>query len=309
MKNINTFNETDFERYMLEAEPVAKVLPANAWQTEINHILQNGSKLTGAKLPWSKTHYDIRFRPSEVTLWQGINGHGKSQILGMACLWFIKQGEGVCIASFEMKPELTYLRMLRQAATTDRPSVQFSDKLLEWSDDKFYIYDHLGAVQPERIYAAIKYAAIELKLKHFVIDNLMKCIKGEDDYSGQKAFVDRICALARELNIHVHLVHHVRKGQSENEIPSKFDSRGSGTITDQVDQILTVWRNKKKHEKLRINAADPEWVDSPDALLVCDKNRHGQWEGKVALWHHDKSLQYTPDKRNMPIPLLDDGDL
>lgn len=309
MRNINTFNEVDFERYMLEAEPVAKVLPAYAWQDKINDILINGSVLTGAKLPWSKTHDDIRFRPSEVTLWQGINGHGKSQILGMACLWFIKQGEGVCIASFEMKPELTYLRMLRQAAMTDKPSLQFSDKMLEWSDDRFYIYDHLGAVQPERIYAAIKYAAIELKLKHFVIDNLMKCIKGEDDYSGQKAFVDRICALARELDIHIHIVHHVRKGQSESDIPSKFDARGSGTITDQVDQILTVWRNKKKHEKLRVNPADPEWVDSPDALLVCDKNRHGQWEGKVALWHHDKSLQYTPDKRNMPIPLIDDGEL
>jgi twinkle protein len=309
MKYPNTFNEVDFEKYMIEAEPVAKVLPAYAWQDKINDILANGSVLTGAKLPWSKTHYDIRFRPSEVTLWQGINGHGKSQILGMACLWFIKQGEGVCIASFEMKPELTYLRMLRQAATTDRPSVQFSDQLLEWSDDKFYIYDHLGAVQPERIYAAIKYAAIELKLKHFVIDNLMKCIRGEDDYSGQKAFVDRICALARELNIHVHLVHHVRKGQSENDIPTKFDARGSGTITDQVDQILTVWRNKKKHEKLATNPKDPDFVDKPDALLVCDKNRHGQWEGNIALWHHDKSLQYTPDKRNMPIPLLDDGDL
>ncbi len=306
MKDIKTFNEVDFQQYLIEAEPVTKVLPVSAWQDRVSEILVNGIELLGAKLPWAKTHDDIRFRPSEVTLWQGINGHGKSQLLGMACLWFIKQGEGVCIASFEMKPELTYLRMLRQAAMTDKPSVQFSDRLIDWADDKFYIYDHLGSVSPERVFAAIKYSAIELGLKHFVVDNLMKCIKAEDDYSGQKAFVDRACALARELNIHIHIVHHVRKKDDENQVPTKFDARGSGTITDQVDQVLTVWRNKKKEAKLREKPDDKEWQTACDALLVCDKNRHGDWEGKISLWHHRQSLQYTPDSRNMPLAFLED---
>lgn len=301
---MKTFNDADFEKYMAESEPVVKVLPASAWRDQVDDLLINGKKFTGATLPWAKTHHLIRFRPGEVTLWQGINGHGKSQMLGQACLWFMKQAEGVCIASFEMTPQDTYVRMCRQAAMCGNPSKQFSDRLFDWTDDKFYIYDHLGSVQADRVYAAIKYCAIELGLKHFVVDNLMKCVKNEDDYSGQKAFVDRCCALARELKIHIHLVHHVRKGQSEDDIPTKFDSRGSGTIADQVDQILTVWRNKAKARAILKKPDDEEIKAEPDALLVCDKNRHGEWEGKIHLWFHAQSLQYTPDSRNWPLDLL-----
>lgn len=303
---MKVFNETNFEQYMAESEPVVKVLPASAWRDEVNDLLENGINLTGATLPWSKTHDIIRFRLGEVTLWQGINGHGKSLMLGQACLWFMKQGEGVCIASFEMKPQATYLRMCRQAAMCEVPSKEFSDRLFDWSEDKFFIYDHLGSVQADRVYAAIKYCAIDLGLKHFVIDNLMKCVKNEDDYSGQKALVDRCCALARELNIHVHLVHHVRKGQSEDDVPNKFDSRGSGTITDQVDQILTVWRNKAKQLALVRDPDDEDIKSKPDALLVCDKNRHGDWEGRITLWYHSPSQQYTPDSRCWPLELLGD---
>jgi twinkle protein len=306
--NFNTFNEVDFERYMLEADPVSKVLPADAWRNELQELLANGNQLQGATLPWQKTHDQVRFRGSEVTLWQGINGHGKSQLLGMACLWFMKQGERVCIASFEMKPQHTIMRMLRQAAMTDKPSPDFANEVLDWCEDKLWIYDHLGSVEAQRIFAAIKYAHAELGVKHFVIDNLMKCVKNEDDYSGQKAFIDRICSLARECDMHIHVVHHVRKGQTEDAVPTKFDSRGSGTIADQVDQILTVWRNKKKEETLRKEPENKEWQQKCDALLVCDKNRHGDWEGKIALWHHRQSLQYTPDDRTKPLNVFSGGE-
>lgn len=304
MKQFNTFNEVDFERYMVEADPVTKVLPASAWRDEIQSLIADGGKLTGATLPWQKTHEQVRFRPGEVTLWQGINGHGKSQVLGQACLWFMRQQEPVCIASFEMKPYATFVRMLRQVAMTDKPCLDYADEIIEWSEDKLWLYDHMGAVQADRVYAAIRYCHAELGIKHFVIDNLMKCVKNEDDYSGQKAFIDKVCSLARECKMHIHVVHHVRKGQSEDNIPTKFDSRGSGTIADQVDQILTVWRNKAKEQRLAQDPDDEQVKDKPDALIVCDKNRHGDWEGKIALWHHRASLQYTPDSRNMPLNLF-----
>lgn len=301
---MKTFNEVDFEKYYLDAEPITKVLPASAWKDSIDDLLLNGISLVGATMPWGKTHDLIRFRGSEVTLWQGISGHGKSQVLGMVALGFLAQGESVCIASFEMKPQLTYFRMLRQAAQCNNPSPEFSDKVLDWMEDKFWIYDHLGAVNAESVYAAIRYCANELKVKHFVIDNLMKCVKNEDDYSGQKAFVDKVCALAREHDMHIHIVHHVRKGQTEDQIPGKFDARGSGTIVDQVDQVLTVWRNKKKEVELRRSPDDQAIKDKPDAIIACDKNRHGDWEGKIALWHHRASLQYTANSQCRPFDVI-----
>lgn len=306
---IITPDSFDFRAYMVQSEPHAKVLSADTWKDQLLEVVRGGGEVKGARLPWSKTHDNIRFRGGEVTLWQGINGHGKSQLLGQACLGFAAQNERVCIASFEMKPVSTLKRMLRQTAMNDHPSEKAVNDLMAWAKGRFWLYDQLGTVQPEMIYAVIRYCADKLKIKHVVIDSLMKCVRGEDDYNGQKDFVDMLTGLARDLDVHIHLVHHVRKGENEDKIPGKFDGKGSGAISDQVDQSLTVWRNKKKEAAVtKLLAAnkpiDDETRSTPDAILACDKNRHGEWEGKVALWFHPQSLQYVGDKQCQPLDMM-----
>ena len=306
--SIITPDNFDFQAYMAESEPKAKVLNADTWRSALIESVRAGEKITGARLPWAKTHDHLRFRGGEVTLWQGINGHGKSQLLGQATIGFASQGERVCVASFEMKPVSTLRRMLRQFAMNDSPGEKAVNQMMDWAKGRYWLYDQLGTVRPEMIYAVIRYCADQLKIKHIVIDSLMKCVKGEDDYNGQKDFVDVLTGLARDLDVHIHLVHHVRKGENEEKVPGKFDGKGSGAISDQVDQVLTVWRNKKKEraiEKLvRSNqAVDEETKNQPDALLICDKNRHGEWEGTTALWYHPQSLQYTSDKRCIPLDM------
>lgn len=298
----------DFRKYMVETEPQIKVLSADTWRDQLVDAVRNGTQVIGARLPWSKTHDHLRFRGGEVTLWQGINGHGKSQLLGQACIGFASQNERVCVASFEMKPVSTLKRMLRQWAMNDRPSEKSVDDMMIWANGRFWLYDQLGTVHPEMIYAVIRYCADKLKIKHVVVDSLMKCVKGEDDYNGQKNFVDVLTGLARDYDIHIHLVHHVRKGENEEKVPGKFDGKGSGAISDQVDQVLTVWRNKKKERTIDKLLRTHQEVDEktkgePDALLMCDKNRHGEWEGRVALWYHPQSLQYVSDSRCIPLDM------
>ena len=305
---IITPDSLDFAAYLAESEPHAKVLPATAWREELIDVVENGNHIYGAKLPWAKTHDLIRFRGGEVTLWQGINGHGKSQLLGMVALGFAAQGESVCIASFEMTPKATLYRMLRQVAQSGNPSSLFANEFIDWLTGKFWIYNQMGSATPEMLAAVIRYCADRLQIKHVVIDSLMRVVKGEDDYNRQKDFVGLLCSLARDYNLHIHLVHHVRKMESEFDVPGKFHSKGSGAITDQVDQVLTVWRNKKKEreiEKLIHNRNVPdEILAKSDALLICDKNRHGDWEGDVKLWFHPVSLQYTANMQRQPIDLM-----
>lgn len=299
----------DWRKYADESEPAAKVLPAESWAEALAETTRGGQVLQGAMLPWSKTHDFLRFRGGEVTLWQGINGHGKSQMLGQAVLGFMAQGERACIASFEMKPLSTLRRMLRQVAKNDHPSEEMANRFTDWLRGRLWIYDQQGTVKPEMIQAVIRYCAQELSIKHVVIDSLMKCVRGEDDYNGQKDFVDVLTSLARDYSIHIHLVHHVRKGENEDKAPGKFDAKGTGAISDQVDQVLTVWRNKKKEraveQAVRMGGQIPEDLKGhPDATLICDKNRHGEWEGTVGLWYHPQSLQYTSDSRCIPLDLM-----
>lgn len=304
---IKTFDESDFNKYLDESEPVVKILPPSAWREKVVELFKNGAKLHGAMLPWKKTHDLIRFRSGEVTLWQGMSAHGKSQVLGQACVAFSAQGEPVCFASFEMKPETTVNRMLKQMGGLAQPSESYVNQMLDWCDGKVWVYNHHGDIEAHKVYAAIRYSAMELGVKHFIVDNLMKCVKGEDDLNGQKSFVEKLCSLARDYNIHIHIVHHVRKGANENEIPNKFDARGSGTIVDQVDQMLTVWRNKPKEEKKQLEPDNKENNEKPDCLIVCQKHRHGEWEGKIALWFKSDCVFYCPDSRYKTYDMRDEN--
>src|SRR5690606_25200736 len=137
-------------------EPQVKVLSADSWTEALVQSIRHGNELTGAKLPWSKTHDHIRFRSGEVTIWQGINGHGKSQVLGQVVLGFAAQNERSCIASFEMKPVLTLKRMLRQVSMNDSPSEKIARSMTSWLHDRLWIYDQLGSVNIDALAAVIR---------------------------------------------------------------------------------------------------------------------------------------------------------
>ena len=110
----------------------------------------------------------------------------------------------------------------------------------------------------------------------------MKCVRGEDDYNGQKEFVNALCAVAQDTGIHIHLVHHTAKPKMGDSIPGRYDAKGSGSISDQVDNVCGIWRNREEKKQ----------ADAPDCVLNFDKQRNGEWDGKIALWFDPTSFQY-----------------
>lgn len=292
----------DFAAYLQASEPQQKVIPAGAFLDDLKRRMFRREERNDGLLPWAKTHGNFQFRDGEVTLWAGINGHGKSMMLSMVMLSLMSQGARACIASFEMKPIVQLERMMRQISGGDRPTEEWVDLSMQWLDGRLWFYDQQGTVDTAAVYAVCRYAAERLRVSHIVIDSLMKCVRGEDDYNGQKDLVDQLTAIARDTGLHIHLVHHVRKSGDENSPPGKFDAKGSGSITDQVDNVLIVWRNKKKEAAAR--NGKPQDDDAPDAMLICDKQRNGEWEGAVSLWFHGPAQQYCPDRSCQPLDIL-----
>lgn len=303
MKRIS--DDIDFLKFVGRQES-QYLLTKDKWREAVMELVEGNVAYLGDPLPWSKTHQYFRLRPGEVSIYAGVNGHGKSQLSGMVALWLC-QHSPVVIASLEMKPERTLMRMIRQAAGCDDVSQSFADQFLSTDTQNLWIYDQLDSVEPERILGMMHYAAQELGAKHVFIDSLMKCIAGTDDYNSQKDFVDRVCWLAKTENIHVHLIHHMRKRESEQQRPGKFDVRGASEIVDLVDNLLIVFRNKAKEEKIRSQKAQGKPVaddvlEEYDTLLTVAKQRHGEWEGNIRLWFHEKSLQYIPSRNMGAIP-------
>lgn len=303
-------DDIDFESYVRETEAQQKVKPASLFVDEMLARLFTPGLERENFLPWAKARELFQFRPGEVTLWAGINGHGKSLVTGQCSLSLMGQRERVCIASFEMKPSKTVERMARQWCGQSAPKAYDDPALIQgykdsaeafrdWTDGKLWLYDQQGTVTPEMIVAVTRYCAKELDIRHMFIDSLMKCVRGEDDYNGQKYLVDELCAIAKDHEMHIHLVHHIKKLSSEDQMPGKFDAKGSGAITDQVDNVLIHWRNKKKEQDAQLGKpTGPE----PDAVLTCAKQRNGSgWEGRIGLWYHADSQQFLGEEGQRPM--------
>lgn len=247
-----------------------------------------GPEQIGDKLPWPKTHDYIRLRPGELSLWAGINGHGKSLILGQIILWLPYAVKSV-IASLEMPVAATAARMCRQTLPSGNPSRQYLEQFAD-SAGNLWLYDQVQTVKTERMLALCMYAGQILGADHIVIDSLVKCGIAQDDYPRQKEFADALCQLAKAYQMHIHLVHHMRKGRHEDDPPDKMDIKGAGELTDLADNVFIMHRNKRKERQME-NGQHVEELD-PDAELWCLKQRHGEWEGKVNLYFDKHSHQY-----------------
>jgi twinkle protein len=243
-------DKIDFDAYFRDhADEGAKVKPASSWADEVIDRFYG----QGAAHNWTRTGFDkadgkFDLRPGEVTLWAGVNGHGKTTFLSHTMLNVMREGQKVCIASMEMKPRDTMAKLSSQAAGLACPTREFIRAFHGWTNGKLWIYDHLGRLASSRALAVATYARKEIRVDHIVIDSLMKCGIGVDDLTGQKDFVDGLCAIARDTGLHIHLVVHMRKGEDERKAPGKFDVKGAGEVTDLVDNLVIVWKNLRKPE-------------------------------------------------------------
>jgi twinkle protein len=203
------------------------------------------------------------------------------------------------ICSFEMSCKSTLARYIRQSVGTNEPTESAITNFCNTNAGKLFLYDQLGSTNPTAVLSVIYYGAEQMGIQHFVVDSLMKCSINEDDYNGQKKFVDQLCIAARDLNIHIHLVAHSRKTIDEtSHTPGKFDVAGSATITNLADNCVSVYRNKRKEKDILEGKIEEGQIKLiPDAYMSINKQRHFEWEGSIPLWFEPKSLRY----RDKPI--------
>lgn len=257
----------------------------------------------GVSWPWRKAAEYFRFRPGEVSLVGGVNGHGKSELAGHFALEAMTQGCRVCVASMEFRPPKWLKRLAQQATATPLPSPDYIRAVHDWYQDRCWVFAATGTAKSKRILEVFEYAHRRYGIDWFVIDNLAKCGFDEDDYSGQKHFVDAVTDFAREHDVHVQICVHMRKGESEDKPAGKMDIKGTGAIVDMVDSAIVIWRNKKKEEDRRLCEIARQPFDEdekPDVVLRVVKQRNGEQEPTVNLHFSIKSHQYLDSNRSSP---------
>jgi len=278
-------NKSDIDKYE-DPELTDKIKPADSYYAHVISHMFGEKKAVGLSLPWPCTHDKFRLRGGELTIWAGENGSGKSLILTQVMLSVIRQSGNVVIASLELHPVETLKRMACQHTGVDEleigePGV---NDFIDQVTGNLWLYDEAGDMKPKRVAAMARYVRAELDCDHLVIDSLMKCGTSEGDYAGEKRLINSLQNIAKQTGLHIHLVAHSRKPGDRNA--GKYEVKGSGTITDMSDNVLTVSRNRTKEKERKQVNPKQEIMDKPDTYLVCDKQRHFTWEGVFGLWFH-----------------------
>lgn len=288
---VEDFTDKDLQDVYGKVEDL-DVVDIDAFREEfLDHLVTDAAQ-SGIQLPWAETSDLVRLRMGEVSVWAGINGHMKSTVLNQ-CLTWAASKVPVGLASFEMSVKDTAKLMCMQSAASDQPSRDYGERFANWSKDKIFWYRILGGVQPIQCLGAIV-AMARRGCKIVAIDNL-QFTGVTEDIQRERLFFNQLMGLAEALDIHIAVVHHVRKPErgGDEYVPTRFDVRGGGTITDQCHLLMIVWHNKKRKEALNkqmygipLNDREQEVLEKQsDLKLVVAKQRHGTgFEGTIGLF-------------------------
>jgi twinkle protein len=287
---VEDFTDKDLQLIYGKAEDI-DVVGIEAFSEAFLEHLATSPTQSGVQLPWAETSDLVRLREGELSVWAGINGHQKSTVLSQ-CLVYAAQQAKVGLASFEMSIKDTAKLMCQQSASSDNPSREYGERFVKWATDRIYWYRVLGGVKPLQCLGAIV-AMAKRGCKVIAIDNL-QFTGVTDDVERERLFFNQLMGLAEALKVHICVVHHVRKPErgGDEYIPTRFDVRGGGTITDQAHLLFIVWHNKlRKRAMLKLEAGNPlddserdSYENECDLRLIVAKQRNSEFEGTIALY-------------------------
>lgn len=249
----------------------------------------------GYTVPYPKLAGKLHFRPSEMTLWSGASGSGKSQILSDCTPHWVKEGSRICLASLEMKGEQSLRRMIKQTGGVDRPTAEFIHVSMNFLDPGLLLYERVGKASVSGLLEVFDYARAKYGCDQFIIDSLMRMGIAQDDYNGQEKAVFQIVDWTIQHGVHTHMVAHSRKGERGQGAPETEDIKGAMEIGANAFNIMTVWRNRKHEEQVQAATNDMdrgELLRQPGVILNVAKQRNGDFEGKIGLWFDQETYQY-----------------
>jgi twinkle protein len=269
----------------MDEDVIHRVKPAKAYQDRLIELITGGGE-AGTQSPLPGMHGKFEFRPSELTVWSGYKGHGKSIVISQFLESFITKGEKVFIISPEFPAHRVLHRMMVQGVGSSMCTAAIAIKWLDAIDGGLWVYDQQGSLKARDIPALCRYAVDRLGVNHILIDSLMKCGLAPDDYAGQKKLVDSVQQVAHKSKVHIHLVAHARKTGNDEKIGGLHDIKGGSDIADLAENIIIVWRNKLKE----MGGGKQE---EPDCVVKVEAQRNGDgWVGKIPLYFHRHTMTF-----------------
>jgi len=250
------------------------------------------------------------FQRSDLVIIAGRPSMGKTSLaLSVARNVAVEQKACVAVFSLEMARESVVLRLLSSESGVNSRRVRFG---LHTEDEERRIMEAIGLLSESSIYVddSPLLQVVEMRSKarrlHFergvdlIIIDYLQLMQGEgrgENRVQEISYISRnLKALARELNIPVIAVSQLSRAVEwrASHIPQLSDLRESGSIEQDADVVLFIYRDEYYHSEEEWEAQHP---DSPypreEADIIIAKNRNGP-AGQVKLrFRHNLAKFYN----------------
>ena len=267
------------------------LVSAGNFLDDVQTLFEHPEKLHGVPTPWEGLNSILKgWRDEELTIWSGRNGSGKSSLIGEVQIGLGNSGIRSCIATLEMPAPRILRWMVMQYLNIAHPQPNDVKQTMAWLDEWVYVVNTHAGVTPDDLLNKFKFAARKYGVKHFIIDSLMRVhLAGRDENKEQTQFVSDLLTFAKEYKVHIHLVAHPRKGETDSDTPDKVDISGSGNITNLAHNVVVVWRPSAKDKK----RAEEVGKSAPDSRLYVKKNREFGLEGSIKFRFNESTKHFT----------------
>jgi len=237
------------------------------------------------------------FQRSDLIIIAGRPSMGKTSLaLSLARNTAVEQGACVALFSLEMAREPLVLRLLASEAEVDSRRVRLG---LHTEDEERKIMDATGVLSEAPIYVddSPQLRVVEMRSKarrldfqrgiDLIIVDYLQLMQGEGRDEVEKISNNSrsLKTLARELNVPVLAVSQLSRAaeRRESHRPYLSDLRGSGSIEQDADVVMFVYRDEYYYDSQK------EWEDAhpgepypPPAEIIIAKHRNGP-TGEVKL--------------------------
>ena len=195
----------------------------------------------------------IGFRRGQVSIWTGKRGCGKSSILNMLILNAAQRNYKSALWTGELTSDMVKEWLFLQAAGvqhteriygTDYFKVHdnVSNRIGVWIDKYLWLFNNKYGENFSQIEEQIKLLHKQECIDMVLLDNLMVLdirTLEENKYDRQAVLLQRLQDLAKELNIHIHLVAHPHKSLGYIQVDN---IGGSGDVPNKADNIFVMSR-------------------------------------------------------------------
>lgn len=241
------------------------------------------------------------FRSNELSILTGETGSGKTTWAANLGYRLSKAGHPVFIASFEMKPKAIIRKMIQMESGYsfyDLKKQELELNLKAISSLPLHFIDVYGEIGISELRNSIYYAKRRHGIKLVILDHLhffLKCSADHERQAIDSALRD-IKSWAMDLNLHIILIVHPTKIETENRPIRLNDLKGSSGLKQIPDNVFSIWRPR-----------DPDDLKNPqgEVILYILKVRDDSGdEGKVILTFDKRSQSYS-DSGQIETPLVE----